>query len=132
IVSLRRFLYRTNFLKTHNFNVPVIVIGNITAGGTGKTPFTIWLANFLKDKGLKVGIVSRGVGGKKHRKPMWVTSDSDPNEAGDEAVLLAKRTLCPMVVCIRRVDAVQTLLNQISCDVVLTDDGLQHYHLGRD
>src|SRR5690242_9809920 len=110
IVAVRYFLYRTKLKKTVHFSVPVIVVGNITVGGTGKTPLVIWLANFLKTQGFKPGIVSRGFGGKKQFSPCWVDLHSDPHLVGDEAVLLAKRSNCPVVVCTKRVAAVQELL----------------------
>ncbi len=131
IVSFRRLLYRMHFKKKYRFPVPVIVVGNMTVGGTGKTPFVIWLADILQKKGYRPGIVSRGVGGKKLRQPYWVDVHADPKEVGDEAVLLARRTHCPMVVCIDRVAAVKELLEKTSCNIVISDDGLQHYRLDR-
>lgn len=130
-VALRHFLYRVGLKKTVNFSVPVIVVGNITVGGTGKTPLVMWLANLLKKEGYHPGIVSRGYGGKKQLIPRWVDLNTDPQEVGDEAVLLAKRSQSPVVVCADRVAAVKTLLSKTHCDVVLSDDGLQHYRLGR-
>lgn len=132
IVTTRYFLYRIKLKKKFHFPVPVIVIGNITVGGTGKTPLVIWLANFLKTKGFNPGIVSRGFGGKKQFLPCWVDSQSDPQMVGDEAVLLAKRSHCPVIISVNRVAAVRELLAKKDCDVVLTDDGLQHYRLARD
>ena len=131
IVAIRFFLYRTHFLKKTNFTVPVIVVGNITVGGTGKTPFVIWLAKCLQKKGYRPGIVSRGVGGEKISQPYWIDAMANPQYVGDEAVLLAKRTQCPMVVCVDRVAAVNELLKKTNCNMVISDDGLQHYHLGR-
>lgn len=133
LITVRSFLYRINLLKKVHFTQPVIVIGNITVGGTGKTPFVIWLAEFLKKQGLKPGIVSRGVGSRnKHRKPRRVMPHDDPRDVGDEAVLITQRTLCPMVVAIDRVQAVKELLAYTDCNVVIADDGLQHYRLARD
>lgn len=132
IVTLRRFCYRKRLLKIHSFPVPVIVVGNITVGGTGKTPFVIWLAALLKSQGHSPGIVTRGVGGKQQREPRWVKENADVKLTGDEAILLAKRTECPVVIGIDRVAAVQELLAKTTCDVVISDDGLQHYRLGRD
>ena len=131
LVAIRYFLYRFNFKKKICFNVPVIVVGNITVGGTGKTPFVIWLAETLQKKGYRPGIVSRGVGGEKISRPYWVDIHADPAWVGDEAVLLAKRTHCPMVVCTDRVAAVTELLQKTHCNIVISDDGLQHYRLGR-
>ena len=131
-MALRRWLYKKNFLKTKHFNVPVIVVGNITVGGTGKTPFVIWLVDTLKSQGFKPGIVSRGYGGKASSYPVAVEVDSDAAVVGDEALLLARRAECPVVVDPRRVNAVQTLLDKYDCDIVISDDGLQHYALGRN
>ena len=130
-VKFRRFLYRLGVLKTHTLPVPVIVVGNITVGGTGKTPLIIWLAGFLKESGFKPGIISRGYGGQSESWPQWVTADSDAKNVGDEAVLIAKQTGCPMAVGPLRVDAAKLLLKQADCDVILSDDGLQHYALNR-
>ncbi|HSW68603.1 MAG TPA: tetraacyldisaccharide 4'-kinase [Gammaproteobacteria bacterium] len=132
LIFIRYFLYRFHFKKTYRFPVPVIVVGNVTVGGTGKTPFVIWLAEILRNQGYRPGIVSRGVGGKKISEPYWVDGMSDPEWVGDEAVLLAKRTHCPLVVCVDRVLAVKELLQKSSCNIVISDDGLQHYRLHRD
>jgi tetraacyldisaccharide 4'-kinase len=132
VVAARRFLYRHKIKKTYRFSAPVIVIGNITVGGTGKTPFIIALAQWLHSEGYKPGIVSRGVGGEKQLMPYWVNETSNVREVGDEAVLLAKRTQCPLVICIDRVAAVKELLANTACNIVLSDDGLQHYRMHRD
>ncbi|MHB1948820.1 MAG: tetraacyldisaccharide 4'-kinase [Gammaproteobacteria bacterium] len=131
IVSLRRFCYQIKLKKSYHFSAPVIVVGNITVGGTGKTPFVIWLAQWLKTKGYKPGIVSRGVGGKTQRAPRWVQKHADPKFVGDEALLLARKSECPVVIAIDRVAAVKELLAKSDCDIVISDDGLQHYRLGR-
>jgi len=110
----------------------VVVVGNITVGGTGKTPLVIRLAGWLGEEGLRPGIVSRGYGGR-HGSPVPVRPDSDPLEAGDEPVLLARRTGCPVWVGRRRAEAARQLLAfHPEVDVILSDDGLQHYALGRD
>lgn len=132
ISSTRQRVYASGIKKISHFNVPVIVVGNITVGGTGKTPFVIWLANWLRGEGKKPGIVSRGYGGKAKTWPQVVTRQSDPAIVGDEAVLIALKTHCPMVVAPNRVQAVKKLLTEHHCDVVISDDGLQHYALGRD
>jgi len=131
-VRFRKFLYRHGVLKTHTLPVPVIVVGNITVGGTGKTPLIIWLAGFLKESGFKPGIISRGYGGQAESWPQRVTADSDAKHVGDEALLIAKQTGCPMAVGPLRVDAANLLLKQADCTVILSDDGLQHYALNRD
>ncbi|MBI3171146.1 MAG: tetraacyldisaccharide 4'-kinase, partial [Hydrocarboniphaga effusa] len=112
--------------------VPVIVVGNIVVGGTGKTPFVIWLVQRLREWGWKPGVISRGYGG---RSPTWsrkVTAASDPAEVGDEPVLIARRTGCPMEVGPDRVAAARVLLAGGAVDIIVSDDGLQHYQLARD
>lgn len=130
-VSIRYFFYKIRIKKTKHFPVPVIVVGNITVGGTGKTPFVVWLADYLKKQGFKPGIVSRGVGGKKINSPCWIDANADAAIVGDEAVLLARRTRCPMVVGIDRVAVINELLKKSNCDIVISDDGLQRYSMGR-
>ncbi|RDI48737.1 tetraacyldisaccharide 4'-kinase [Aquicella lusitana] len=130
-VAVRRSLYRLRILKTHHFATPVIVVGNITVGGTGKTPFVLWLVDFLRANGFKPGIVSRGVGGKKHVKPYRVKQHDSAEIVGDEAILLLQSG-CPVVISVDRVAAVRDLLEHNQCNIVISDDGLQHYRLGRD
>jgi tetraacyldisaccharide 4'-kinase len=132
IMQLRRFGYRFHIFKVTKFPVPVIVIGNISVGGAGKTPFVIWLANYLKQQGEKPGIVSRGYGSKAKYYPYLIKSDSNYQETGDEAQVIIRRTECPMVIAPDRVAAVKKLLAETDCDIVISDDGLQHYALGRD
>ena len=132
VVWLRRFAYRAGLLRSYKVSLPVIITGNITAGGTGKTPLVIWLADYLRGKGYRPGIISRGYGGKASSWPQQVRSDSDPAMVGDEAVLLAGATRCPMAVGPDRVAAARALIEHSDCDVILSDDGLQHYALQRD
>ena len=124
-------LYRKGVLRSCQVGVPVIVIGNITLGGTGKTPLTILLAQELKQRGLSPGIVSRGYRGNVGSLPVPVSADSDPALVGDEAVLLAMHCACPVVVHPDRVAAARALQEQ-GVDVIIADDGLQHYRLARD
>ncbi len=131
-VGARRLAYGLRLRRQTRFRVPVLVVGNITVGGTGKTPLVIWLAHHLRGKGWRPGIVSRGYGGRARHWPQQVRPDSDPMVVGDEAVLLARRTGCPMCVAPDRVAAVRALLQHTDCDIVLSDDGLQHLPLGRD
>lgn len=131
LVAVRYFFYRY-VRKTFPFPVPIIVVGNLTVGGTGKTPFVIALVQYLKEQGYRPGLVSRGVGGNKISHPFWVELQTDPAVVGDEAVMLVRRTQCPLVVCVNRVAAVKELLAKTACDVVIADDGLQHYALRRD
>ena len=114
------------------FEVPVIVVGNITIGGTGKTPMIIWLTRELRERGYSVGVISRGYLGAKNGSPARVYADSDPAIVGDEAVLIARRAACPVVVCADRNAALECLLEGEAIDVVLSDDGLQHHALARD
>lgn len=111
----------------------VIVVGNLTVGGSGKTPVTIMLAEFLLAQGLKVGLISRGYGAKKpHRHPHWVTPADRAEDVGDETRLLTQRLDIPMVVGVRRLEALNYLCQRApDLDVVLSDDGLQHYALPR-
>ncbi len=132
IAVVRRLLYRMGVLKVHQIPVPVIIVGNISVGGTGKTPLVTWLVKELRKQGFTPGIVSRGYGGGASHWPQQVRSDSDPRMVGDEAVLLARRTGCPMAVGPNRVDAATALLSYTDCDVIVADDGLQHYALARD
>lgn len=132
VIALRHALYRWGFKKTTSFSVPIIVVGNLTVGGTGKTPVVIWLANWLQKQGYQPGVVSRGYGGKKTAQPQVVAENSLPETVGDEAVLIVKKTHCPMVVHAKRDMAVKKLLATFPCDIVISDDGLQHYALKRD
>lgn len=130
-VRLRRALYRAGVKQAVATGVPVVVIGNITVGGTGKTPCVVWLARELTQLGFKVGIVSRGYGGRADAWPQRVGPDSDPALCGDEPVLLARRTACAVAAGPDRVAAVRMLIRDAGVDVVLSDDGLQHYRLAR-
>ena len=112
-------------------SVPVIVVGNIAVGGTGKTPVIIALAQTLQAKGLKPGIISRGYGASAPYYPYPVTTQSEPDEVGDEPLLIAQATQCPLVVGPDRHAAAQQLLRDNNCDIILSDDGLQHYKLTR-
>jgi tetraacyldisaccharide 4'-kinase len=132
MAALRRFLYRAGVLATHRVGAPVIVVGNITVGGSGKTPLVIWLARFLAERGYRPGIVTRGYGGRARHWPQAVTRDADPALVGDEPLLLARRAGCPVMAGPDRVRAAQSLLAGHGCNVVVSDDGLQHYRLARD
>ncbi|MBT3506186.1 MAG: tetraacyldisaccharide 4'-kinase [Piscirickettsiaceae bacterium] len=131
-VGFRRLAYHLKILKQHHLNVPVIIVGNITVGGTGKTPAVIWLAMQLKQAGYKPGIISRGYGGHADHYPQEVKSTSDPKLVGDEPVIISQQTGCPMAVSPKRFDAAQFLLENHDCNVIISDDGLQHYALARD
>jgi tetraacyldisaccharide 4'-kinase len=129
---LRRALYRWGWLPVARLPVPVIVVGNITVGGTGKTPLVIWLAERLRAHGYRPGIVSRGYAAQAEQTEA-VDAGSDPARAGDEPVLIARRSGCPVRVGRRRAEAARALIAaHPEIDVILSDDGLQHYALGRD
>jgi len=131
LVTLRRACYKAGVFMSYRLPVPVIVVGNITAGGTGKTPLVLWLCDFLRDKGYKPGIVSRGYGGRG--QTMEVRESSPPDIAGDEPVLLARRSRCPVWIGRDRVAAARALIAaHPGCNVIVADDGLQHYRLQRD
>jgi tetraacyldisaccharide 4'-kinase len=129
---IRRQAYKYNLLKTRKMPVPVIVVGNITVGGTGKTPLVIWLAEHLRQQGFTPGIISRGYGGNATHWPIQVTGASDPAEVGDEPVMLARRSGCPIWVGPDRPVTASKLLDATTCNIIISDDGLQHYALARD
>ncbi len=131
IAGLRRLAYRRAWLPSFNVGVPVIVVGNITAGGSGKTPLVIWLTNWLAEQGFRPGVVSRGYGGKVSGC-VEVTAGSDPSVVGDEPLLIHSKTRHPVVVGRDRVAAARTLLaRHPGIDLIVSDDGLQHYRLHR-
>lgn len=132
LVTVRRLAYRTRLLKSYSPGLPVIIVGNLTVGGTGKTPFVIWLASWLKTKGHRPGIVLRGYGGQSETWPRQVKADTSADDVGDEAVLLAQRTGCPVVAAPDRVAAARKLVTDNDCTIIISDDGLQHYRLRRD
>jgi tetraacyldisaccharide 4'-kinase len=111
---------------------PVIIVGNISVGGTGKTPFTIWLVERLRDWGWSPGVVSRGYGGRPPQLPYAVPPEGDPRFCGDEPLLIAQRAKCPVIVDPDRVAAARALLRDHTVDIIISDDGLQHYRLARD
>ena len=129
VVSVRRYIL-TRCFQT-KFSVPIIVVGNLTVGGVGKTPLVIEIARRFQEQGFRVGIVSRGYGATVSIFPCVVSATSDPVLYGDEPVLIAKRTGCPVVISPKRVKAIQFLFARESCDVIISDDGLQHYAMGR-
>jgi tetraacyldisaccharide 4'-kinase len=132
LVTLRRALYRAGLIRVNRVPAPVIVIGNITVGGTGKTPLVSWLARRLQTLGYKPGIVSRGYGGRASNYPVYVTGRSDPAEVGDEPLLLARHGAWPVMVGPKRALAARKLVDEHHCDVIISDDGLQHYPMARD
>lgn len=132
VSGLSRLGYRCGLRKSWRSPVPVIIVGNLTAGGNGKTPMVIWLVEQLQQRGYRVGVVSRGYGGKSTGYPLVLHAQTTTQQAGDEPVLIYQRTAVPVAVSPKRVEAVQALLQQGELDVVIADDGLQHYALQRD
>lgn len=130
--TLRRLAYGAGWLQVQRLAVPVIVVGNISVGGTGKTPLVLWLAQWLRQQGFCPGIVSRGYGGGA-AVPQQVDPGDDSAQSGDEPLLLARQSHCPVWIGRDRVAAGQALLSAYpACDVIISDDGLQHYRLARD
>jgi len=131
-VRTRRFFYQKGFLKSEGPNAPIIVVGNISVGGAGKTPLVARLVELTRQAGYRPGVIARGYGGQATQWPLRVTADSDPTQVGDEPVMLARRCGCPVAVGPDRVAAARMLAETGECDVLLSDDGLQHYRLRRD
>jgi tetraacyldisaccharide 4'-kinase len=132
VAAARRKLYRLGLLAVYRAPVPVVVVGNITVGGTGKTPVVIALVEYLQERGIRVGVVSRGYGSTSRAATHWIDSSSDAGSCGDEPLLIHRRTGCPCVVASSRAEAVRALLAGASVDIIISDDGLQHYALARD
>lgn len=132
ISNLLRLSYRWGWRKAWRAPVPVVVVGNLTAGGNGKTPVVIWLVQALQQRGLRVGVVSRGYGGKADNYPLVLGPQTTTAEAGDEPVLIYQRTSAQVAVAPVRRQAVEALVNGGQVDIIVTDDGLQHYALARD
>jgi tetraacyldisaccharide 4'-kinase len=129
-VGLRRHLYSRRLRRSIRVPVPVIVVGNLSVGGTGKTPLVCWLVSHLAERGFKPGVVTRGYGGASGPARI-IDASADPDAVGDEPVLLVHRTGGPVAVGRDRPAAAQLLVNA-GCDVVVSDDGLQHYALARN
>ena len=127
-----RLCYRLGIKKAWRAPVPVVVVGNLTAGGNGKTPVVIWLVEQLRQRGVRVGVVSRGYGGKADNYPLVLDQQTTTEQAGDEPVLIYQRTGAPVAVSPVRSDAVKALLAAHDLQLIVTDDGLQHYRLARD
>ena len=128
----RRVAYGIGLLKRHRLNIPIIIVGNLTVGGTGKTPMVVHIAHLLKRSGYSPGIISRGYGGRARSWPQQVRPDADPVMVGDEAILISRRCGCPMAVGPDRAKTASLLQKHSGCDIIISDDGLQHYALERD
>ncbi len=132
VVKFRRWMYKKGYKPVEKLPVPVIIVGNITLGGTGKTPLVIYLVQQLKERGFNAGVISRGYGGQSESWPLRVTAESDALLVGDEPVLIAQQAGCPVAVGPVRADSARLILEHEACDVIISDDGLQHYALHRD
>ena len=130
--GVRKQLYSLGVLRQIKIDVPIIVVGNINVGGTGKTSVTLWLAGILQKQGKLVGIISRGYGGSRSRRePILVSKNSNAEEVGDESLYLARESEAIVCVCVNKVRAAETLVSK-GADIIISDDGLQHYPLARD
>ena len=133
ITMVRRQAYKIGLFASYRAPIPLMVIGNITVGGSGKTPLIIALVNYLQKQGIKVGVISRGYGGDSNQMPALVHADSLPSIVGDEPCLIVNMTGAAMAVCPNRKQAITTLLNaHPDLQLIIADDGLQHYALQRD
>ena len=130
-IALRRKLFHKGLLRSHELAVPVVVVGNVSVGGTGKTPLTIAVVRRLREAGWKPGVASRGYGRSDEGAAAWVSADTSPAQGGDEPVLIARRAGVPVRVDRDRSAAGRELI-AAGCDVIVCDDGLQHYRLRRD
>ena len=129
--TCRRFAYNLGLFKSIKVSVPVVVVGNIGIGGNGKTPLTLYLVQQLIEQGVKVGVVSRGYGSKAPYYPYTVCAESRAEQAGDEPLLIFQRTGVPVVIGADRIAGCESLITQ-GCEIIIADDGLQHYRLRRD
>jgi len=130
ISTLRRKAYQWGVFTQIQLSVPVIVVGNISVGGNGKTPVVLWLIQRCKTLGFTVGVISRGYGGKAKHYPLILDENTNTAEAGDEPVMIYQRTGVKIAVGSNRIASAEQLINQ-GCDIIISDDGLQHYRLGR-
>ncbi|WP_295474460.1 tetraacyldisaccharide 4'-kinase [uncultured Pseudomonas sp.] len=132
VVERKRARFLAGEGSIYRAPVPVVVVGNITVGGTGKTPMILWLIEHCRRQGLRVGVVSRGYGAKPPSLPWRVRAEQSATEAGDEPLLIVQRSGVPLMIDPDRSRAVRALLDSEPLDLILSDDGLQHYRLARD
>lgn len=132
VVQRKRQRFLRGETQTYHASVPVIVVGNITIGGTGKTPLILWLIEQCQAQGVRVGVVSRGYGARPPSFPWTVRATDSAEQAGDEPLLIVQRSGVPLVIAPERAQAAQQLLAEHTVDLILSDDGLQHYGLARD
>ena len=130
--AVRRWLFQWGLKASVKVNVPVIVVGNISVGGNGKTPLVVFIAQLLTDKGYRPSVLTRGYGAKSMAYSLSVEATSQVQEVGDEPMLMRQHILCPLVVDPKRGRGAAHLVNSHGCDVIICDDGLQHYALQRD
>ncbi|KZN52243.1 tetraacyldisaccharide 4'-kinase [Pseudoalteromonas luteoviolacea] len=132
VSSIRRLMFRIGIKSSYKASVPVMIVGNIGIGGNGKTPFVLWLVPYLQSLGLKVAVISRGYGAKPPHTPYKVSDDSTAELAGDEPLLIYKRLGCDVVIGGDRKASIEHLIAHNEPDIIVSDDGLQHYQLDRD
>ncbi len=132
LAHLRLLLYKIKLLKSYKAPVPVIVVGNISVGGTGKTPLIIALVKQLQSRGKTPGVISRGYGGKSDSWPRLVSAQTTAQQVGDEPQLIFQHCRCAVAVGPNRQQSIELLLSCSGCDIILSDDGLQHYALQRE
>jgi tetraacyldisaccharide 4'-kinase len=130
VTALRRLAYRRRWLSSDTVDIPVIVVGNLQSGGSGKTPLVIALVELLRAQGWRPGVISRGYGGRV-RGPEQVKATSLPEDVGDEPVLIARKTAAPVAIARDRAAAARLLCSESAVDILVADDGLQHYRLAR-
>ncbi len=132
LAARRRRQYQSGKRQAYKSTLPVIVVGNITVGGSGKTPLVIYLAKRLTEEGYKPAIISRGYLSKASSYPCVVTPESEVKEVGDEALMISQNCQCPMIIDPDRASALKKLETEFECNIVISDDGLQHYAMHRD
>lgn len=132
VFALRKKAFKKGIFSSYRAPIPVIVVGNLTVGGTGKTPLVIYLVEQLRAQGLTPGVISRGYSGTALHYPFAVAADADVNHSGDEPALIVRRTGVPMVVGPDRKASIESLLANHDIDIIISDDGLQHLALQRD
>ena len=132
LFSLRGALYQLKILQRYRAPLPVIIVGNLTVGGTGKTPLVIYLVEELRRQGFKPGVISRGYGSNADNYPCVVSPDTPVSHSGDEPALIVRRTAVPMTIGADRKAAIETLIKHADVDIIISDDGLQHLALQRD
>lgn len=132
IMTIRRYAYAQGWLATTPVSLPVVVVGNLSVGGTGKTPLCAYLVNHFQERGWRPAIVSRGYGGQRRESPHMVVVGNSPAEVGDEPLMLFQQTNVPVCVCTRRAQAVQHLAEHTDTSIVFADDGLQHLAMPRE